>query len=146
MITKKTLPSAEVISALQAWARLHGRTWKAELRQAWETGNYRGFAAYPYLQQVRNSCGPSWLTRFKLPAEAPAPAAATSYSVITSASHPRGPGLRLGGVSLKRDGWRFIPAFQRAPSRKGWPNPDAALKGRVSDYTLVAVIRPEIQL
>ncbi len=69
-----------------------------------------------------------------------------SYRVITSASHPRGPGLKLGGVSLKRDGWYFVPAFQASPSRKGWPNPDAALKGRVSDYTLEAVVLPEPQL
>jgi len=73
------------------------------------------------------------------PAESPDPPAATSYRVLTSASHARGPGLRLGSVSLKRDGWRFVPGFQASPSRKGWPTPDAALKGRVSAYELVPV-------
>jgi hypothetical protein len=65
----------------------------------------------------------------------------TSYRVITTAEHPRGPGLRLGGVSLKRDGWYFVPAFQRSPSRRGWPTADAALAGRVSHYELVASVQ-----
>ncbi len=69
-MTKK-IPSPEQILTLQAWARSNGRTWKQALRAAWESGNYQGFAAYPYLQQVRNTFGPSWLARFKLPAEAP---------------------------------------------------------------------------
>ncbi len=34
----------------------------------------------------------------------------------------------LGRLTYHRDGWRFLPAFQRAPSRRGWPTPDAALK------------------
>jgi hypothetical protein len=67
--------------------------------------------------------------------------ATTSYEVLTTTAHKHGPGLRLGFVSLKRDGWRFIPSFQSSPSRKGWSTPEAALAGRLGDYTLRAVPR-----
>jgi hypothetical protein len=142
----KQIPNPEQIRALQIWALLHGRKWKNALAKAWSDGNYQGFHHYPYLQQLRNNFGPSWLVRYKVPAAEPASGAATSYNVVTNEAHTRGPGLRLGGVSLKRDGWYFIPAFQASPSRRGWPNPEAALQGRVSNYSLVAVVRPAPQL
>jgi hypothetical protein len=63
--------TAEQLKAIRLWAGVHGRTWKAALRLAWETGNYEGIEQYgneaAYLQQVRNTFGPSWLVRFVLP-------------------------------------------------------------------------------
>ena len=60
--------TAEQLKALQEWAKVHGRTWKSKLRQAWMTGDYDGIDQYgntaAYLQQVRNTFGPSWLVRF----------------------------------------------------------------------------------
>lgn len=57
-------PNTEQIGALKAWSELHGRNWKAALRNAWMTGNYDGFDASHLLQQVRNTFGPTWLVRF----------------------------------------------------------------------------------
>ncbi len=38
-------------------------------------------------------------------------------------------GCRLGMLrNRRRDGWRFYPEYQRAPSRKGWPTVSQALK------------------
>lgn len=63
-------PTPEQIDALREWKRVHGRTWKSKLREAWMTGDYSGIAPYgntaAYLQQVRNSLGPSWLERLTL--------------------------------------------------------------------------------
>jgi len=47
--------------ALICFADLHGRNWKSKLRDCWEIGNYNGFDGDCYLQQIRNSFGPSWL-------------------------------------------------------------------------------------
>ena len=62
--------TAEQLKAIQEWAKVHGRTWKSKLRQAWMTGDYDGIEKYgntaAYLQQVRNTFGPSWLVRFIL--------------------------------------------------------------------------------
>ena len=49
--------SAEELEALAEWARLHGRTWKSKLGQAWERADYRGFKHGPTLQQIRNARG-----------------------------------------------------------------------------------------
>jgi len=65
-------PNAEQLWALRTFAALNGRTWKSCLRHAWETGMYAEHGAADYsnlLQQVRNTFGPSWLVKFKLPAE-----------------------------------------------------------------------------
>jgi hypothetical protein len=61
-------PNAEQIEALKEWAKLHGRNWKAPLRDAWMDGDYHGFENSHLLQQVRNTFGPSWLARFRLEA------------------------------------------------------------------------------
>jgi hypothetical protein len=58
--------TAEQMRALQAYASTHGRTWKAQLNHEWMTGTARGT-----LQQVRNTFGPTWLVRFRLPKEKP---------------------------------------------------------------------------
>jgi len=47
--------------------------------------------------------------------------------------------LQAGTVYKAVDGWRFIPAYQSSPSRRGWPTPDAALKGRLSNYKLARI-------
>jgi hypothetical protein len=59
-------PSTEQLEALKAWAALYGRNWKAPLRDAWMTGDYGSFEQSNYLQQIRNTFGPSWLIRFRL--------------------------------------------------------------------------------
>lgn len=59
--------TTDQLNALKAWAKLHGRNWKAPLRDAWMDGNYHGFDDSHLLQQVRNTFGPSWLVRFVLP-------------------------------------------------------------------------------
>lgn len=63
-------PTAEQIEALRAFREGNGRAWKSKLNQAWQTGRYNDFYAVErqdLLQQVRNTFGPSWLIRFKLP-------------------------------------------------------------------------------
>jgi hypothetical protein len=59
-------PSTEQLEALKAWAALYGRNWKSSLRDAWMTGDYGSFEQSNYLQQIRNTFGPSWLIRFRL--------------------------------------------------------------------------------
>jgi len=59
----------------------------------------------------------------------------TCYAVVIEYSGQRMP---CGIVRQNVNGWRFIPHFQASPSRKGWPTPEAALKGRVKNYTLEA--------
>jgi hypothetical protein len=58
------IPSTEQVEALKAWAAIYGRNWKSALRQAWMTGEYNGFENSHFLQQIRNTFGPSWLVRF----------------------------------------------------------------------------------
>lgn len=60
-------PTTEQLKALKTWASRHGRTWKQDLRNAWMDGDYgcnEDIAGY--LQQVRNTLGPSWLIQFKV--------------------------------------------------------------------------------
>jgi hypothetical protein len=67
----KTYPTVEQIEALRQFARANGRRWKSELNHLWYNGAYNravlGGADPALLQQVRNSFGPSWLVRFRLP-------------------------------------------------------------------------------
>lgn len=62
---------AEQVTALQAYAARHGRRWKSILNNVWMGGA-------PYddggiLRRLRNTHGPSWLQRYRLPkAEPPA--------------------------------------------------------------------------
>jgi hypothetical protein len=52
-------------------------------------------------------------------------------------------GLAIGVLSFRKSniesGYRFFPAYQAKPSRKAWPTPETALRGRVKDYTLEAL-------
>lgn len=64
-------PNAEQLDALQKFANANGRSWKTELNTLWMNGAYNnavlGGADPCYLQQVRNTLGPTWLMRFSLP-------------------------------------------------------------------------------
>jgi hypothetical protein len=70
MMNQAGWPSTEQIEALKEFAVAHGRNWKSALREAWMTGNYEGIEPYgntaAYLQQIRNTFGPSWLAKFRL--------------------------------------------------------------------------------
>jgi hypothetical protein len=61
--------TTEEQAALRAWAAEQGRTWKAALRDAWETGNYGGSEHDAELQRIRNKLGPSWLVKYRLPVD-----------------------------------------------------------------------------
>ena len=49
-------------AALAAFAAVHGRYWKTELRRLWERAE-----AEPDLHRLRNTHGPTWLDRYRLP-------------------------------------------------------------------------------
>lgn len=57
-------PTTEQVTALREYANQHGRTWKQQLSLAWFSAGEPGI-----LQQIRNEFGPSWLIKFRLPAE-----------------------------------------------------------------------------
>jgi len=62
-------PSVEQLSALQEFATITGRCWKAELGACWRTGKYPttiSINCSSYLQQVRNQFGHGWLIKFKI--------------------------------------------------------------------------------
>jgi hypothetical protein len=66
---KKELSPAQ-LEALRKFAKVNGRTWKANLNHAWMTGRYAEYGAADFsgwLQTVRNEFGPSWLVKFKFP-------------------------------------------------------------------------------
>lgn len=54
--------TGDEMAELQVMRRAFGRTWKEELRKRWEAAD-----AGPTLQALRNTHGPQWLARFKLP-------------------------------------------------------------------------------
>lgn len=69
--------TTEEIAALQAFAKEYGRTWKHVLNETYwynarlfyARGNYDDSRPGSLLHGLRNSHGPSWLDRFKLPKE-----------------------------------------------------------------------------
>jgi len=50
------------MNAITAYAKKHGRTWKADLLTDWYYARVPGF-----IQSVRNTHGPDWLRSFRLP-------------------------------------------------------------------------------
>lgn len=62
--------TTEQLTAIRDFARVHGRNWKSILRTAWMTGDYYGRDDANFLQQIRNTFGPSWLVNFRLAAHA----------------------------------------------------------------------------
>jgi hypothetical protein len=67
--TEEEILTANEHAALRAWAGEHSPKWKAALRLAWETGDYRGSDHDAALQQLRNRLGPSWLAKHRLPSD-----------------------------------------------------------------------------
>ena len=63
--TAATLPR-DVVEALLAFRREHGRRWKAALREVWLQGRDEGI---PALRRARNMVGPSDLDHVRLPSE-----------------------------------------------------------------------------
>lgn len=70
-IGKRPLPDldAEQVAALRDYAIRHGRRWKSILNNVWMGGA-------PYddggiLRRLRNTHGPSWLHRYRLPRDKP---------------------------------------------------------------------------
>lgn len=61
--------TTEEEAALLAWADDHAPRWKAALRDAWDTGNYGGSEHDAALQRIRNTLGPSWLVKYRLPVD-----------------------------------------------------------------------------
>ena len=65
---EKKQPTAEQLARLQSFAAEHGRNWKSELLGMWLNGRDANQHDGHLLRQVRNQLGPSWLSRFTLPA------------------------------------------------------------------------------
>lgn len=65
----KPQPTVDQARAILAFANENGRTWKEKLRTAWFSASARINGEHsPYLQQVRNTLGPSWLNACSLDA------------------------------------------------------------------------------
>ena len=62
------------------------------------------------------------------PARRPASRMKTMRVIATSG---RFTGMMVGSIRERPDGFHFIPHYQGKPSRKGWPTPEAAVKGRL---------------
>lgn len=58
------------MQAMKAWRHVYGRRWRAALGSAWERHRYDGVADrhVQALAYLRNTRGPSWLVRFRFPA------------------------------------------------------------------------------
>lgn len=71
MRAPKPMPNAEQMNALRLFAKANPKDWKKALSYLWYTGRYEsgeyflGGANPGYLQQIRNSFGPSWLQDFR---------------------------------------------------------------------------------
>ena len=59
------LTSAQ-FSALQCYARRHGRYWKSRLHDDWATGRDAQEEGGAFLRQIRNTLGPAWLSGYRL--------------------------------------------------------------------------------
>ena len=53
-------------SALQRYARRHGRNWKSRLHGDWSSGRDAQEDGGAFLRQIRNIFGPSWLSGYRL--------------------------------------------------------------------------------
>lgn len=58
--------SDEQLDALHEYAAWAGPKWKAQLGMDWMRAG-SGYAGYATLHQLRNSHGPSWLAKVRLP-------------------------------------------------------------------------------
>jgi hypothetical protein len=63
MLADLTGPRPDQLAAVAAFAARHGRTWRADLADAWLSGSDAGQPDGHLLRQVRNQHGPAWLRR-----------------------------------------------------------------------------------
>ena len=63
-MTKNAPLAPDQLQALQTFAEQNGRNWKAQLSDLWLRA-----AADPILHALRNTHGPTWLHRYRLPAK-----------------------------------------------------------------------------
>lgn len=68
-VPQQAIISTQQIQALRNYAASKGRFWKCQLCRDWVSGRDALEPGGALLRQVRNSFGPSWLKRFKLPVE-----------------------------------------------------------------------------
>jgi hypothetical protein len=61
IMTTRPAPNPEQLAALAAFAKRHGRTWRADLADAWSTGRDTAEPGGYFLRQVRNTWGPAWI-------------------------------------------------------------------------------------
>lgn len=89
----------EATEVLRKYALDHGRYWKADLRDSWMNGVYLNSDASAELQTIRNSLGPTWLSKFSLnkPPKEPLGVCAECRDDITS----------MRGVLTAKDGALF---------------------------------------
>ena len=59
--------NANQTDALRTFAKRNGRRWKSQLLALWVDGQDWREPEAPFLRQIRNTVGPSGLTRLKLP-------------------------------------------------------------------------------
>jgi hypothetical protein len=90
--------TADELAALRGWAEEQRPRWKAALRLAWETGDYRGSEHDADLQRIRNRLGPSWLAKYHLPGDSSRETSGYHCWVVTS----KKPYRALSWVSTRR--------------------------------------------
>lgn len=59
----------EAVEVLRVVAAKYGRNYKSRIRDAWESGLYESLGLADWDQQlqiIRNTFGPSWLTKVKV--------------------------------------------------------------------------------
>ena len=59
-------PNKHQLDAIKAFAERNGRCWKDRLRKLWLLDVPSRNVEDSLLRQVRNQCGPEWLSKFKL--------------------------------------------------------------------------------
>lgn len=131
--------------ALDAFREAKGRNWKSALRANWERASYPGVSAdhAAALQQVRNTLGPEWLTKYRAPEpEAPEqrtidPLAERDYFPEPSASWEAGREAKtlddakeLAGVALAKLGLPEPTWRPSAGSVAPWEYADVEVGGR----------------
>jgi len=131
--------------ALDAFREAKGRNWKSAPRANWERASYPGVSAdhAAALQQVRNTLGPEWLTKYRAPEpEAPEqrtidPLAERDYFPEPSASWEAGREAKtlddakeLAGVALAKLGLPEPTWRPSAGSVAPWEYADVEVGGR----------------
>lgn len=60
-----TLTPTEIDFVIRRYAALHGRNWRAQLRQAWESGTYKPGDDWERLSWIRERMGVRWLGEWR---------------------------------------------------------------------------------